>query len=314
MTEKAIVPHEAPIALRSQFAERGLSPEQARYQVQRISEVYKTVMSEGTDYGVIPGTPKPSLWKPGAEILGMVFELEPRIVSEDKTFDFERGFIKYDYHMQVGYTLPGGLFIVRGEGVGSCNSWEEKYRYRWVWPNELPPEVDRDSLVKRWVRTKTGRAPQYRLENPDPWSLDNTIKKQAKKRCFVDAILNATSASRIFTQDVEDLPPTLMQTVAEDNLETRGTDDAAVSPEPKTGPPEQKAALPHIEQAKALEELAYKMWSHIESKQARSMACGRWINQKFGKGWGSMTPDERSAVINALAFEVGEKKEVDDDD
>ena len=33
----------------------------------------------------------------------------------------------------------------------------------------------------------------------------NTVLKIAKKRAFVDAILTATHASKVFTQDIEDI-------------------------------------------------------------------------------------------------------------
>ncbi|MBW2646973.1 MAG: hypothetical protein JRE23_12530, partial [Deltaproteobacteria bacterium] len=39
----------------------------------------------------------------------------------------------------------------------------------------------------------------------DPWDLQNTIYKMACKRAQVAAVLNATAASDIFTQDVEDM-------------------------------------------------------------------------------------------------------------
>jgi hypothetical protein len=39
-----------------------------------------------------------------------------------------------------------------------------------------------------------------------PFSLVNTLLKMARKRALIDAILSATRASRIFTQDIEDFP------------------------------------------------------------------------------------------------------------
>ena len=45
----------------------------------------------------------------------------------------------------------------------------------------------------------------YRIENDNPQDLANTILKMAKKRSFVDGILTVTGASRIFTQDIEDI-------------------------------------------------------------------------------------------------------------
>lgn len=60
----------------------------------------------------------------------------------------------------------GGL---ESEGVGSCDSRERKYA---------------------------------RQSAPD---IDNTILKMARKRALIDAVLDATGASSIFTQDVEDM-------------------------------------------------------------------------------------------------------------
>jgi hypothetical protein len=39
-----------------------------------------------------------------------------------------------------------------GVGEGSCNSWEAKYRYRWVAEEQVPEHLDRTRLSKRSVR------------------------------------------------------------------------------------------------------------------------------------------------------------------
>ena len=36
-------------------------------------------------------------------------------------------------------------------GEGSCNSWEAKYRYRWVAEEQVPEHLDRTHLAKRGV-------------------------------------------------------------------------------------------------------------------------------------------------------------------
>jgi hypothetical protein len=41
---------------------------------------------------------------------------------------------------------------VVGAGEGSCNSWEAKYRYRWVAEEQVPEHLDRTQLLKREVR------------------------------------------------------------------------------------------------------------------------------------------------------------------
>ena len=45
------------------------------------------------------------------------------------------------------------------------------------------------------------------VENPDPFDLANTLLKMAKKRSLIDATLQATRSSDLFTQDVEPESP-----------------------------------------------------------------------------------------------------------
>ena len=68
--------------------------------------------------------------------------------------------------------------------------------------------------VWRWVKYKSGD----KQENPDIADVYNTVLKMAKKRAHIDAILTATGASDIFTQDYEpneEPPPPQYETVAE---------------------------------------------------------------------------------------------------
>src|SRR5271169_3542726 len=76
MTERA--PIGTPAALVAP-----LSAEQMREQVNAIQRLMEAVMKEGEHYGRIPGSRKPSLWKPGAEKLCVAFHIEPAFVVED---------------------------------------------------------------------------------------------------------------------------------------------------------------------------------------------------------------------------------------
>ncbi|MDG7026773.1 MAG: hypothetical protein JRN11_08490, partial [Nitrososphaerota archaeon] len=51
-----------------------------------------------------------------------------------------------------------------------------------------------------------GRVKQFRvpLSREEAFGLVNTVRKKAKKRAFVDAVLQVTSSSRLFTQDIVD--------------------------------------------------------------------------------------------------------------
>jgi len=111
----------------------------------------KSIMVDGIDYGVIPGTgDKPTLLKPGAEKLTTFFGLSKRfkIVEcvEDWTGESHNGepFFYYLYRCQLS---RGDVLIA--EGDGSCNSWESKYRYRWVKEDEVPDNLDKNKLPKR---------------------------------------------------------------------------------------------------------------------------------------------------------------------
>lgn len=177
-------------------------------QVRKIQQVMTQVMRKDEHFGVIPGTgDKPSLYKPGAEKLALTFRLAPRY---DVTTEHQG--IHRIHTVRCSLThIPSGQFV--GEGVGVGSTLESKYRYRQeVVGRSIPEEYWRtrdESLLgagnkvqKRggnWVIVR-------RVENPDVADQYNTVLKMAKKRAFVDAVLSATAASDLFTQDVEDLP------------------------------------------------------------------------------------------------------------
>lgn len=192
-------------------------------QVKLIQDVMAQVMKDGEHYGKIPGTNKPTLLKPGAEKLCMVFRLEPdyAIIREFR----EDTFIAYTVKCTLKH-IPTGQSIA--SGVGSCNSREEKYRWRYqedATDKQVPKEYwaartagdtkEMKRLIGEGMRTVKVEgvwwiANATKVANDNPWDLDNTIMKMACKRALVAATLNATAASDIFTQDVEDMPSDLV--------------------------------------------------------------------------------------------------------
>ena len=66
-----------------QQEQRALTAGQMRDHVNRVQEVMKAVMIRETHYGVIPGSKKPSLFKPGAEVLCVTFRVAPSYKIED---------------------------------------------------------------------------------------------------------------------------------------------------------------------------------------------------------------------------------------
>ncbi|KKL70094.1 hypothetical protein LCGC14_2108320, partial [marine sediment metagenome] len=169
----------------------------------KFQQTCQKLMLKGHDYGVIPGTQKPTLLKPGAEKITKILGLSDQYEVTQRTEDWDRGFFHYEVKCTLCHLGSGAVI---SEGLGSCNSMESKYRYRWLWSSDLPPDFDRDKAVKRWVGLKSGsKSPQFRFDNEDIYSQVNTLLKMAGKRSLVDAALHAGRLSDLFTQDIEDM-------------------------------------------------------------------------------------------------------------
>lgn len=88
--------------------------------------------------------------------------------SEFEIVDSTRDFDKGFFQYQVRCKLLRGDAVIT-EGLGACNTRESKYAKQ------------------------------------NPYSIDNTVLKMAKKRALVDAALLVASLSDLFTQDLEDM-------------------------------------------------------------------------------------------------------------
>ena len=200
----------------------GLSIQNIVEQVRSIQELMAGVMKIDQHYGVIPGTGgKPTLLKPGAEKLCLMFQLAPEFQIDQTEID--GGHREYSIRCRLTHR-PSGQFVA--EGVGVCSTMESRYRYRKA--ERECPTCGRPSIIKGseqygggWLcwKKKDGCGAKFldgdesvegqkvgRVEHPDPADYYNTAAKIAKKRAHVDATLTATAASDFFTQDVEDLP------------------------------------------------------------------------------------------------------------
>ena len=163
-----------------------------------VVEAMKTLMKPDIDYGTIPGTPKPTLYKPGSEKILSMFNLsaEPR-VEDLSTPDC----IRYRVHVTIRHA-PTGVDL--GTGVGEASSAESKYQWRAVVCDEEWDDTPEDRSRIKWKKGDLGpySVRQVRAEMDD---VANTVLKMAKKRAQIDAVLTVTAASDIFAQDVEDL-------------------------------------------------------------------------------------------------------------
>ncbi|VVN20469.1 hypothetical protein PS662_04338 [Pseudomonas fluorescens] len=170
-----------------------------RQRVNLVQEVMHGIMKRETHYGTIPGTQKPTLYKPGAEVLCVTF----RVAQEYKIEDLSvQGVARYRVTCVGRHQLTG---VALGEGVGECSSSEEKYKWRGV---ICKAELDAtpENLRRKKYYKNGNTADQIRTE---PADLANTILKMACKRAMIAMTLNVTAASDIFTQDIEDLPEEL---------------------------------------------------------------------------------------------------------
>ena len=182
-----------------------------------IKDAAEKAMQEDVDFGKVPGTDKPTLLKPGAEKLGVLFQLDVQLENE-KRWDGDH--LTVTSHATV-FHAPSGTRLGYGEGV--CTTRERKYAYRKQ--NRKCPTCEAEAIIKGkaeygggWVcwKKRDGCGAKFpdghepiesqeagEIDNPDLPDLWNTVVKMAEKRARVDAVLAVTGASALFTQDIE---------------------------------------------------------------------------------------------------------------
>ncbi len=247
MTEQALVP------MSQYFVSPVASLEALQDRRQAIYDVMKKAMKRNLDYGVIPGTDKPTLLLPGAQKLATFFGLIPKYEEigciEDWT-GAEHGGKPLFYYRFRCILWRGDMRV--GEGEGACSSWERKYYYRKQ--ERTCPVCGAQAIIRNrydggWLcwRKKDGCGAKFRsgdpaveeqevdtIPNPDIPDLVNTILKMAQKRAYIQAVSYATGASEFFTQDVEDFPDIVEAEYVED--------EQPAKPVPKTSGREKKSA------------------------------------------------------------------------
>ena len=252
-------PHDTGPQL-SPVMQSAISILEMKSQVATIQAVMREVMHEDEHYGKIPGTDKPTLLKPGAEKLGMVFRLRPEFEIIETWHP--------DGHLTVRvkcrlYHIPTSQLI--GEGDGICSTKEKKYAYR---NGQLKcPECGKAAVLKSkkepefycWAK-KDGCGMTFPLDDtrivsqavgsvPNDCIADcyNTVLKIGDKRAHVAAILTATAASDIFTQDLEDHMEAMAATqgLKEKQEKADATQAAAKAAQQAAQPPQQSGKAPN---------------------------------------------------------------------
>ena len=162
-----------------------------------VQEVMRAVMKQDVHYGTIPGTPKPTLYKPGAEVLCMAFRIADSYDVEDLSID---GVVRYRVTCTGTHQMNG---VVLGAGMGEASSGEEKYKWRKAYDAEF------NATPENLRRKKFGKGYETMQVRTEPADLANTILKMANKRAKMAMVLNVTAASDCFSQDLEDMDEAL---------------------------------------------------------------------------------------------------------
>lgn len=230
---------------------------------ERVRIIQRELMEDGEDYGKVSGVDRPFLHQPGAEKLGNFYGLASRHEVERVVGTRKRVTVGEITTDTDEWASPPLTYIARtyvhvgdfegpivAEGRGECNSWEDKYRYRWS--KSQCPQCGHDlmkggangKMAGKWFcpgfkggcwwsvavtatnedGTPVVKAP-VRIDNPDPFGAAETLLQMAVKRSFVAAIRRATGTSGLFTQD-------------DDVVRSMQGDDDGNAPEPVVEPAE----------------------------------------------------------------------------
>ena len=195
---------------------------QATENILAVKEFVTNHMEEGTDFGTIPGAgDRKVLLKPGAEKLDGLFNVRPAYTALSVTENPDTGYAMYRYQADL---VNRGTGAIMGSGIGSCNSFEKKYR--WRQGQRLCPNCSKAAIIKGkaeygggwlcWAK-RDGCGAKFedsdtsitsqnvdQVTNPDIMDTWNTVDKMAQKRAAVAAALTLGCVSDLFTQDLED--------------------------------------------------------------------------------------------------------------
>lgn len=192
--------------------------------VATVQEVMRAVMKPDVHYGTIPGTPKPTLYKQGAEVLCMVFRIADSYYVEDlSTADT----VRYRVTCTGNHQING---VTLGTGMGEASSGEEKYKWRKATCKEEFDETPANMRRVKHARGKGGttyKQEQIRTENAD---LANTILKMANKRAKIAMTINVTACGDMFGQDLEDMDEALRDHLTRHESDAPATPGAATLP------------------------------------------------------------------------------------
>jgi hypothetical protein len=242
------------------------SPAQAKQRLEELQQFISEVMvpsqvddkgnvTRDGDYGPpFPGSKKKVLLKAGAEKLAEVygFTVEPVITQRIEKWTEKDGgpFFHYEVEAKIYSKRTGNLV---GKGVGSCNSMENRYRYR-QGQRECPACGSATIFKSKpqfgggwYCNQRAGGCGESfkpnsdgareieaqvvgKVENDDIHTQVNTILKIAKKRAYIDGVISVTQSSGLLTGEEGD---------EEQPQQRKRTSGAQATPNGK-GKPQQK--------------------------------------------------------------------------
>lgn len=182
-----------------------------------LRDMIASSLTEGKDYGRVPGTERPILMKAGAETLCMLFGIEQDFEVVESQCETSRA-TPYSITKWVTADKPKNRAEedqLKSQGKGR----NKKFGDKWVWQIPITEQGQSEGLYRylikcRLVRRETGEIVASGLGSCSsleskyiraPHDAENTVLKMACKRAHVAATLSAFGLSDYFTQDLEDI-------------------------------------------------------------------------------------------------------------
>jgi hypothetical protein len=198
----ATIPASQAVILQQSSAVQAFMPimelQQVAHRHNAVNAFIDSTFREGIDYGVIPGTNKPTLLKPGAERICTLFGWTARFTIDEKivTWDGPEPMAYY----QVTCSLYRGDYLI-AEGTGSASTRESKYRYRWVAEADVPDHLDKATLPQK-DGTQTFKEWEFALKKRE------TGGKYGKPESYWEQFDKAIAdgSVKVTTEDLKDRP------------------------------------------------------------------------------------------------------------
>ncbi len=267
----------------------GQEVEKRMRDIEVFRELVRKNLHDKVDFGVIEGTEKPTLYKPGAEKIVRLLRCADTYEIIEQIDDWDRPLFAYTVRARLIF-LPTGQIV--SEGLGECNSREGKYRWRMA--QRSCPQCDAETIYK------SKRDPEFycwfkmggcgatfpmddpaiigqvlgRVENEDVASLRNTFLKMAKKRSLTDAALSAGRLSDLFTQDLEETaPPATTEGAPPQNVGAPAVNGGEPAPARSGEDPEQVAAAPQFQDLGAFLNAVKDRWGRSTGDLCRALGA-----------------------------------------